>query len=109
MEYEEKIAALNDKIREFGERFNEKIQLLKADQSGKGIMTKELRQLYNDLNEKTTERKAIFEVVNAISSVISDLEEKREKLEKKLHPKYNKLDLLEKGIKEIERTITTTT
>ena len=49
VEFEEKIDSLNDKIRELGERFNEKVQLLKADQSGKGVMTKELRQLFNDL------------------------------------------------------------
>ena len=43
VEVDEKIDALNDKIRELSEKFTEKVQNLKDDQSGKGIMSKELR------------------------------------------------------------------
>jgi hypothetical protein len=37
-------------------------------------------------------------VVNAINVEIDALETKKTKAEKKLHPKYNKLDTLAKGI-----------
>ena len=65
--------------------------------------------MFSDLGVESAKKKAVYEEVNAISKEITELESKKEKLEKKLHPKYNKLDLLEKGIKDIERLIATTT
>ena len=44
------------------------------------------------------EKKRIYDIVNGINKEIGDLEEKKTKLEKNLHPKFNKLDTLQKGI-----------
>ena len=96
---------MNDKIRELSERFNEKIQQLKDDQSGRGHLTKEARAFFDDLKIKSAEKQAIYDKVNAINAELLELENKKQKAEKKLHPKYNKLDILDKGIAEIEKRL----
>jgi hypothetical protein len=37
--------------------------------------------------------------MEALNTQITDAEAKKTKAEKKIHPKFNKLDLLDKGIK----------
>lgn len=43
-----------------------------------------------------------------LNNEISDAEHKKGKAEKKVNPTYNKIDLIEKGVKEIERRLQTT-
>ena len=43
-----------------------------------------------------------------LNNEISDAEHKKAKAEKKVNPTYNKVDLIEKGVKEIERRLQTT-
>ncbi len=47
--------------------------------------------------------------MNKINKVLEDCEAKKQKAEKKVHPKYNKIDMLNKGIAEIEKRLHTTT
>jgi hypothetical protein len=46
-----------------------------------------------------------------LNSEIGDAENKKAKAEKKINPTYNKVEMIEKGMKEVERKlqITTTT
>jgi len=41
--------------------------------------------------------------VEKLNIEIQDLEDRRIKAEKKIHPKFNKLDMLDKGIREIDK------
>ena len=56
----------------------------------------------------TDERKKIYAVVEVLNSEITDAENKKVKAEKKVHKTYNKVDLLEKGVKELERKLQVT-
>lgn len=56
VEIDEKIDSLNDKIRSLSERFNEKLTELREGQSGRGELSKELRNLYDELRQKNRER-----------------------------------------------------
>ena len=60
------------------------------------------------MKKVTDERKVIYDAIEKINKVILDLETQKAKAEKKIHPKYNKLDMLEKGIKELERNLNVT-
>jgi hypothetical protein len=44
-------------------------------------------------------RKEIYDKMEVINKVITDAEVKKAKADKMVHDKFNKLDLLEKGIK----------
>jgi hypothetical protein len=63
------------------------------------------------VKEKDIERKVIYQQIEVLNSEISDAENKKAKAEKKINTTYNKVELIEKGMKELERKlqITTTT
>jgi predicted nucleic acid-binding Zn-ribbon protein len=63
------------------------------------------------VKEKDMERKVIYQQIEVLNSEISDAENKKAKAEKKINATYNKVELIEKGMKELERKlqITTTT
>lgn len=61
--------------------------------------SKELKTLYSQLRVNTDARKEIYDKLEALNKVITNAESKRDKAEKKVHPKYNKLDQLDKGVK----------
>jgi len=61
--------------------------------------SKELRTLFSQMKVNTDARKEIYDQIEALNKVITNAEAKRDKAEKKVHPKYNKLDLLDKGVK----------
>jgi predicted nucleic acid-binding Zn-ribbon protein len=63
------------------------------------------------VKEKDIERKVIYQQIEVLNSEISDAENKKAKAEKKINNTYNKVELIEKGMKELERKlqITTTT
>lgn len=54
-------------------------------------------------------RDIIYTKVNAINDEIKDLEEKRTKAKKKIDIKYNKVDLVPKGIADLKKYLETTT
>ena len=60
---------------------------------------KELAGLFQQMKVVQDERKAIYEIIDAINDEITEAESKKAKAEKKVHPKINKLDSLDKGIK----------
>ena len=60
---------------------------------------KELAGLFQQMKVVQDERKAIYEIIDAINDEITEAESKKAKAEKKVHHKINKLDMLDKGIK----------
>jgi septal ring factor EnvC (AmiA/AmiB activator) len=67
--------------------------------------------LIEEVKEKDIERKVIYQQIEVLNSEISDAENKKAKAEKKINTTYNKVEIIEKGMKELERKlqITTTT
>lgn len=61
--------------------------------------SKELRALFEQMKVNSDERKRIYAIVESLNSEITEAENKRAKAEKKVHPKYNKLDMLDKAIR----------
>ena len=47
----------------------------------------------------SNERKRIYNIVEELNVEITDAETRKAKAEKKVHPKFNKLDMLDKAIK----------
>jgi hypothetical protein len=82
---------------------------LKEDQSGKGGLSLYLKDKFDELKVHSTKKQEIYDIVNKISDEIADLEYKRSKLLKNVHPKYNKLELIAKGVAEVTKTLETTT
>jgi uncharacterized coiled-coil DUF342 family protein len=70
--------------------------------------SKELRSLFDTMKENTAARRKIMAQIDALNNIIGDAENKKVKAEKKVHKVYNKLDLLEKGVKELERKLQVT-
>jgi chromosome segregation ATPase len=103
-----------------GERFGERLGQLKSASRPQGVsgeeigtalspsVSKELGQLFQQVKELERERKVIFDQIEILNSEISDAENKKAKAEKKIHEKYNKVELIDKGVKELERKMTIT-
>jgi chromosome segregation ATPase len=83
------------------EKFNDKLVMLKGDYSGKkhANVSKELKGLFVELKENSRQKQVIYDAIEKINYEITELENKKVKAEKKVHHKYNKVDMLEKGIK----------
>jgi uncharacterized coiled-coil DUF342 family protein len=60
------------------------------------------------MKENTSARRKIMDLIDGYNKIIGDAENKKIKAEKKVHKTYNKLDLLEKGVKELERKLQVT-
>ncbi len=75
----------------------------------RGTQSGETKSTFDDLKEKSDKKRAIYDVVNAINKELENLEARKTKAEKKLHPIYNKLDTLNKGIAKLERDMQVTT
>lgn len=54
--------------------------------------------MIEESKELQARKKEIYDEVNKINKVIEDCDAKKTKVEKKVHPKYNKADILAKGI-----------
>lgn len=70
--------------------------------------SKEIKELFDTMKKNSDERKRIYAIVEDLNKEITDVETKKAKHEKKIHKTYNKLDLLDKGIKELERKLQVT-
>lgn len=124
---DEKVDAINKKIKDLGEKFNERLAQLKSGHKAKkqedaereenagnlGYIplkaSQELKGLFEQMRANTEERNRIYDVIEVYNKEITEAENKKVKAEKKVHPQYFKLDQLEKGIKELERKLTVTT
>lgn len=61
--------------------------------------SKELKALFERVAFVTKERQVIYDAIEKLNKEIGDAETRRSKAEKKVHPKYNKIELLDKGLK----------
>lgn len=60
------------------------------------------------MKENTIVRRKIGKEIEVFNTIIGDAENKKVKSEKLVHKTYNKLDMLDKGIKELERKLQVT-
>ena len=106
------------KTKDLAERFNERLQQLKslsrpnrnpvegeAESALPPSASKELKLLFETMKINSDERKRIYAIVEDLNKEVTDAENRKAKAEKKVHKTYNKLDMLEKGVKEIERKL----
>ena len=106
------------KTKDLAERFNERLQQLKSlsrpnrnpvEGEAEGALppsaSKELKLLFETMKINSDERKRIYAIVEDLNKEVTDAENRKAKAEKKVHKTYNKLDMLEKGVKEIERKL----
>ena len=70
--------------------------------------TKEMKQLFEQMKVNSDERKRIYAIVEELNREIQEAEGRKAKAEKKVHKTYNKLDMLDKGVKELERKLQVT-
>jgi uncharacterized coiled-coil DUF342 family protein len=70
--------------------------------------SKEMKQLFEQMKLNSDERKRIYAIVEELNKAISEAENRKVKAEKKVHKTYNKIDLLDKGVKELERKLQVT-
>jgi len=61
--------------------------------------------LFETMKINSDERKRIYAIVEDLNKEVTDAENRKAKAEKKVHKTYNKLDMLEKGVKELERKL----
>ena len=61
--------------------------------------SKELGAIFEKLKANSDTRKEIYDRMEAFNKIVTDAENKKAKAEKKVHPKFNRLDTLDKGIK----------
>ena len=61
--------------------------------------------MFEQMKVNGVERKRIYDIMEKLNNEVMDAEAKKTKAEKKVHPKINKLDTLDKGIKEMERQL----
>jgi chromosome segregation ATPase len=67
-----------------------------------------MKQLFEQMKLNSDERKRIYAIVEELNKAISEAENRKVKAEKKVHKTYNKIDLLDKGVKELERKLQVT-
>lgn len=72
---------------------------MKYDMSGKGGVSKEFRSILDELKIENKNKKDVYDAIESISTEIISLEGRRDRAEKMVHPKYNKLDTIDKGLK----------
>ena len=116
---------MSKKIKDLSERFTERLQQLKSlsrpanrnpgesADGGEGgalppSLTKEVRALFEEMKANTEERRRIYAVVEELNRQIQEAEGKKAKAEKRVHKTYNKVEMLEKGVKELERRLQVT-
>ena len=112
---------MNKKIKDLADRFNERLQQLKSlsrpnrnpgEVEVEGALppsaSKEMKQLFEQMRLNSDERKRIYAIVEELNKAISEAENRKVKAEKKVHKTYNKPDLLDKGVKELERKLQVT-
>lgn len=76
-------------------------------QQARNPIQKEIRAQFDELKIYTEKKTKILAGIETIETQIKDLMKQRDKLRQQVHPIYNDPDKLAKGIKELERRLTT--
>ena len=98
---------MENEITELSMAFGDRMNQMRNGQQGKDVISKEMRGHFESLKEWKAKKRTIFAARERIDGEINDLNRERDKLAKQCHPVYNTLDMLEKGIKSIEKIMTT--
>ena len=57
-----------------------------------------MKAYFDELKTNQIQKKAIYDKVNAINDDIQELETQKEKAKKKIDPKYNKVEMIPRGL-----------
>ncbi len=106
---DEKIEELQAEFNDLTVRYGERLNQLRSGQQGKGGVSKELRGHFDALKEWQDKKREIFAAREKIDKQINEINRERDKLAKRCHQVYNTIDQLEKGVKQLEKRLTTNT
>ena len=70
-------------------------------------MSKEMKLQMDRLNQLNKQKQKIYSAVDQATADLPELLNKKEKLKKFIHPKWNSSELVPKGMKEIKKTLET--
>jgi len=80
---------------------------MKTGQLGRNPIQDKLRELFSELSSYTTEKKGKLAEIENITAQMTQVNNELKKQFKNVHPTYNKEELIEKGIKELSRSLQT--
>lgn len=83
------------------------MQSLQDGQQGRGSISKGLGAQIEEVKIWQEKKREILGRIERINIQIQELEKQRQLLRKKVHPVYNKVELLDKGVKELEKRMST--
>jgi uncharacterized coiled-coil DUF342 family protein len=104
---DEKIEQLQREFNDLTIVYGDRINQLRSGQQGKGVISTELRGHFDELKVWKDKKRDIFAAREKIDKDINDINRERDKLAKQCHQVYNTIDQLEKGVKALERRLTT--
>lgn len=107
LELDEKTDKLQLELAEKNKEFKLKLNELADDQTGKGGISKQLRGHFDEKNVYMDQKRKVLEAIEQINKEINSLEKDRTAQRKQTHPVYNTPDSLTKGVKELEKRLTT--
>jgi|688.fasta_scaffold146734_3 chromosome segregation ATPase len=106
-EIDEKIEVLNKEIKEIDSKLKQESSDMIDGQQARNPIQKELKSHFEELKIYTEKKRLIYANIEKLESQSTDLSKQRDKLRLNVHPIYNNIDKLEKGVKELERRLTT--
>ena len=80
---------------------------MKEGQLGRNPIKEQLRELFGEVKQYNEERKQRFDEIDDINRRMQDVIREQDKLKKSIHPDYQDESKLERGVKELERRLTT--
>lgn len=107
VEIDEKIESLNKEIKEIDSKSKQESSDMIDGQQARNPIQKEIKAHFDELKIYTEKKRAIFANIENLNSQYKDLGKARDKLRQQVHPIYNDPEKLAKGIKELERRLTT--
>lgn len=107
VEIDEKIESLNKEIKEIDSKSKQESSDMIDGQQARNPIQKEIKAHFDELKIYTEKKRAIFANIENLNNQYKDLGKARDKLRQQVHPIYNDPEKLAKGIKELERRLTT--
>ena len=107
VEIDEKIESLNKEIKEIDSKSKQESSDMIDGQQARNPIQKEIKAHFDELKIYTEKKRAIFANIEKLNIQYKDLGKARDKLRQQVHPIYNDPEKLAKGIKELERRLTT--
>lgn len=107
VEIDEKIEALNKEVKEVDSTQKQEASDMIDGQQARNPIQKELKAHFDELKIYSDKKRAIFANIEKLNNQFKDLGKQKDKLRAQVHQIYNDPEKLAKGIKELERRLTT--